>query len=139
MESEQLLMLIVYGLVPYFARMLIGPQLDTTLLSAGQGIQQFGGWTKLLIAAIPEQAVLYFYEPNKPILDRCLVSVAMIVIHCSWNGFGNTAPQRAYNELVWIFGTGLYAYQVVKVRLLTATMLILCDATFTLLLRGIVT
>ncbi len=138
MYPEQIFMLIIYGLVPYFARMFIGKQLDITIDSISSNIQQLNPWVKCLVAAIPEQTVLYLYEEKLPLIDRLLVSVAMVVINFGWNGMnGSSAPRKAYNELVWILGTALYAYQVIRVRLLTATMLILSDSVFTLLLRGV--
>ena len=90
----------------------------------------------MVLMAIPEQTVMVVCYPKMPLLRRLLVSVAMYVIHFAWNGMV-MKPKRSYNELVWIFGTALYALNVLGVRKETAVALIAADSVMTLALRGL--
>ena len=140
MTWRKLLMLILYGAIPYIARLLLNPvSANTNALASNLGAS-FMGMNKILmmlVMAIPEQIVLYLYEPQVPIIERLLVSVAMYVIHFAWNGMEEVKPRRSYNELIWILGTALYARQVIGVQMSTAIMLVAADSIMTLSIRGI--
>lgn len=140
MVWQKILMLLIYGAVPYVARLVLSPYASQTgAMASGLG-SAFMGLNKILmmiLMAIPEQAVLYMYEPQKPLIERLLVSVAMYVIHFAWNGMDEVKPKRSYNEIIWILGTALYAYNIIGVKRYTAIMLIAVDSMMTLSLRGI--
>lgn len=85
--------------------------------------------------AIPEQLVMNAYEPNMPLVQRLLVSVAMYVVHFAWNGM-IMKPEKSYNELAWILGTAYYALSALGVDQATAVALVAADSVMTLALRG---
>lgn len=129
--------IVVYGIVAYIAALATN-KIDTkpVIQGVGKSLMSLPRVAMMILMAVPEQAVLAIYEPQLPLFNRLMVSVAMYVIHFAWNGLV-MKPEKSYNELVWILGTALYAYQVVGVRPETAVALIAADSVMTLSLRGL--
>lgn len=137
MKLEQILQLAIYGIIPYIIKNLIKNQdfskLRGMLKKFLMGLPRPA---MMILMAIPEQCVMAKYEPGMSIYKRLSVSIAMYIIHFAWNGMV-MKPEKSYNELVWIIGTALYAYNVLKVDLSTAIALVAADSVMTLSLRGL--
>ena len=137
--AKAVLFLVVYALVPFvLKRGLEYSKLNTNELAKKTGglLMSLPRPVMMILMAIPEQVVMMAMEPKMPILQRLLVSIAMYAIHFAWNGMV-MKPERSYNELVWIVGTALYAFQVLGVRKQTAIALVAADSVMTLALRGL--
>jgi hypothetical protein len=137
--GKHLLMLVVYGLLPYIAKNLLeNSKIDTDNIAkeTGENLMKLPRPAMMVLMAVPEQLVMMHFEPNMPLVQRLLVSVAMYVIHFAWNGMV-MKPERSYNELVWIVGTALYALNVLGVKQSTAIALVAADSVMTLALRGL--
>ena len=131
-------LLVLYGLIPLIVSLLllnIGTEVALNLI--GGVIMTIPRIPMMILMAIPEQTVLALMEPSIPLQKRVLVSIAMYVIHFAWNGMV-MKPPRSHNELVWILGTALFAYQAIGVKKETALALIAADSVMTLSLRGLV-
>lgn len=139
MLLEKILTLIIYGLIPYFLRILFMPaEHDLSTFPILSEWSEFNQYLKYFVISVPEQIVLYYYEPSLAIIDKILISITMISIRVNWNGWNNLRPRQAYNDFIWIFGTALYAYKVISVNLTTAATLIIVDSIMTLLIRGLI-
>ena len=137
--GKPLLYLALYGLVPY----LLKEGLKVAKLNVADIASQLGkllmslpNSVVMILMALPEHAVLETMEPNMPLVQRLLVSLAMYAIHFAWNGIVIT-PENSYDELVSIMGTALYALNVLCVKRQTAVALVAADAVMTLVLRGL--
>lgn len=135
MYQKELTHLIVFGVVFYTASTLMKSSIDKTSPMIGKQLMKIPKIGMMGLMALPEQAVLYKYEPNLPIFKKLLVSVAMYVIHFAWNGM-EMKPKKSYNELAWILGTSYYAYLSIGVKKETAVALIAADSVMTLGLRS---
>ena len=144
MLSEKILMLLIYGLVPYLIRIILLPSMpfntNAMTSSLGSGLAKIQTQNKILmmlLMSVPEQAVLYYNEKYISMVDRILVSVASNIIRVAWNGMDNVLADKAYNDLVWILGSAFYAFKVIKVRMKTVSFLIIADSIMALSLRGL--
>jgi hypothetical protein len=134
--NSELLMLAGFGVVFYVGSLLkknIG--LDDNLSALGEQLMKLDRIIMMILMAIPEQLVMNFYEPQMPLVQRLLVSIAMYVIHFAWNGMV-MKPEKSYDELAWILGTGFYALKALGVKQSTAVALVAADSVMTLTLRG---
>jgi len=129
--------LLVYGGIAYVAN-LVSQKVNTKPVfdTVGKTLMGLPRMVMMVLMAVPEQLVLAYLEPELPLLNRLMVSVAMYTIHFAWNGMV-MKPEKAYNELVWILGTALYAYHVVGVSEETAAALVAADSVMTLALRSL--
>lgn len=84
--------------------------------------------------SIPEQTVMYLYEPQMPLTSRLSVSAVMFAIHFAWNGFVPKG-ETLQDELPWILGTAAYARMVLGAQNQTAVALVAADSVMTLALR----
>ena len=130
--------LVVYGIIVFILKNVFASFINSEYLAnnAGKFLMSLPRIIMMILMAIPEQLVMYYNYPNINLFNRLLVSIAMYVIHFAWNGFV-MKPTRSYNELVWIVGTALYAYNVIGVNKQTAIYLIAADSLMTLALRGL--
>lgn len=134
----QLFYLVIFGAITYIASITTTNYVNVKpfLKNISSLLMSLPRMVMMILMAIPEQTVLAIMEPQLPLFNRILVSIAMYVVHFAWNGL-IMKPEKSYNELVWILGTALYAYMALGVKKETAIALIAADSAMTLSLRGL--
>ena len=133
---EMIAYIAVFGAIFYVASLVLSKaQLGDWTKSFGKTLKGFPKPVMMALMAIPEQTVLAMYEPKMPIVNRLMISVAMYVIHFSYNGMKKVS--KSYNEIPWIIGTSYYAYLAMGVKKETAIALIAADSVMTLVMRGL--
>jgi len=138
-EGNHVLYLALFGVIPYLLKR--GLKLGNIKVESfsdrlGKLLMSLPRVVMMILMALPEQYVMMTLEPNMPLFQRLLVSVAMYVIHFAWNGMV-MKPEKSYNELVWIIGTAVYALKVLGVKQETVIALVAADSVMTLALRGL--
>ena len=136
--AQDLVMLAVYAVVLYVVKQVLQGAVDENSIATnlGMGLMSLPRMAMMILMAIPEQLVMFYFEPSMSLYKRLMVSVAMYVIHFAWNGMV-MKPERSYNELVWIVGTAMFAVTQLGAKQSTGIALVAADSAMTLALRGL--
>lgn len=137
MLFRKLGILFFFGIIIFVARKIIKPEKKLHI------VKRFGKYLNnntiliiLVLLAIPQQIILYIFEPSIGLINRLLMGLAFIVFRLAWGGKDVLQLSYASHEFVWLFLLSIFSYTVVGVKFLTTMILFITDLIIVLATRG---